>query len=95
MESREVFSFQQTELVPHQQASSGNVFLMIWSCVYPEPVDEVIACKQVVDEEFEGMLSCGLVEEENVEGPLIHFLEYNQKTQKLNQETLRDSQPSS
>lgn len=44
-----------------------------WS-IYPEPVDEVITCKQVVDEEFEGMLSCGLVEEENIEGPLVHFL---------------------
>lgn len=50
-----------------------------WS-VYPKSVDEVIACKQVIDKEFEGMLSCGLVEEENIEGPLVHFLENNQKT---------------
>lgn len=51
------------------------IILLIQSCVYPEPVDEVIACKQVIDKEFEGMLSCGLVEEENIEGPLIHFLQ--------------------
>lgn len=72
---RGFIGFPQKKLVSHQQSSSWIAFLMIWSCVYPEPVDEVIACKQVVDEEFEGVLSRGLVEEENIEGPLIHFLQ--------------------
>lgn len=64
-----------------------------WS-IYPESVDEVIACKQVIDKEFEGMLSCGLVEEENIEGPLVHFLENNQKTLNTNQETCWNSHTS-
>lgn len=52
---------------------------MIWSSVYPEPVDEVIAGEQVVDQELEGMASGGLVEWKNIKRPLIHFLENNQE----------------
>lgn len=46
--------------------------------LYPEPVDEVIAGQQVVDQELEGVVSRGLVEGENIKRPLIHFLEDNQ-----------------
>lgn len=45
------------------------------SCVYPEPVDEVIASEQVVDQELERVVPSGLVECENIKRPLIHFLE--------------------
>lgn len=48
---------------------------MTESCVYPEPVDEVIASEEVVDQELEGVVSSGLVEGEDVKRPLIHFLE--------------------
>lgn len=43
--------------------------------VYPEPVDEVIAGQKVVDDELEGVFSCGVVEGKNIKGPLIHLLE--------------------
>lgn len=46
-----------------------------WKCVYPEPVDEVIAGEQVVDQELEGMFWGGLMEGEDIKGPLIHLLE--------------------
>lgn len=53
--------------------------LMIRSCVYPEPVDEVIAGQQVVHEELEGVVSGGLVKRENIKRPLVHFLENNRQ----------------
>ena len=52
---------------------------MIWRCVYPKPVDEVIAGKKVIDQELEGVVSCGLVEGKNIKWPLIHFLENKQE----------------
>lgn len=52
---------------------------MIWSSVYPEPADEVIAGEQVIDQELEGMASGGLVERKNIERPLIHFLKNKQE----------------
>lgn len=52
---------------------------MIWNSVYPEPVDEVIAGEQVIDQELEGMASGGLVERKNIKWPLIHFLKNKQE----------------
>lgn len=49
--------------------------LLEWKCVYPEPVDEVIAGEQVVDQELEGVFWGGLMEGEDIKGPLIHLLE--------------------
>lgn len=52
--------------------------LTIRSCVYPEPVDEVIAGHQLVDQELEGVVWGGLVEGKHIKRPVIHFLENNQ-----------------
>ena len=49
--------------------------LTILNFVYPEPVDEVIAGQQVVDQKFESVVSGGLVEGKNIKRPLIHLLE--------------------
>lgn len=46
----------------------------IRSRMYPEPVDEVVAGQQVIDQELQGVVSSGLVEGEHVKGPLIHLL---------------------
>lgn len=56
---------------------TSRTMATVESCVYPEPVDEVIASEQVIDQELERMVSSGLVECEDVERPLIHFLEQN------------------
>lgn len=54
---------------------TGRAKITESDCVYPEPVDEVIAGQQVVDQELEGVFSSGLMEGKNIKGPLIHLLE--------------------
>lgn len=49
--------------------------------MYPEPVDEVIASEQVVDQELERMVPSGLLKVENIKRPLIHLLEWDKTEQ--------------
>lgn len=63
--------------------------------MYPEPVDEVIASEQVIDQELERMVSSGLVECENIKRPLIHFLEQDKaKQNSLHTEIIISPHPS-